>query len=321
VYRDKYAPDPLGYLYCENVELFISALKSWHDRSVIGKESNFLISPAIFDPNHPNRDGNQQRGLSNIAYLQHIWLDFENGELQPDEIAKLFPLNRLVVFNSYNHRTDKPRFRVVFLTNRQLTPEAYELLWDNIATKLEDAGYWVGKEKQRAGINLRPSGLDDSKRTPASLFFAPIQAKNQNHSFFVDNHEPNRHLLDPSVWIENNIVPFPVPFIAKDRSLNIQRTVNQEKVDRATEEWRIANHREGDNYRFYRYAKKLQRAGISLPEIERKLQSEVQSANDPAKRRTKIKSIIASLKKPPQKITDFTASVLGEISKSRGYGS
>jgi hypothetical protein len=64
------------------------------------KEANFLITPAIFDPNHPNREGSQRRGRNNIRYLRHIYLDFEDGELLPEQIGELFPQYRLVVFGN-----------------------------------------------------------------------------------------------------------------------------------------------------------------------------------------------------------------------------
>ncbi len=284
-----------SYLNYSDVDQFVADLKTWHLRQLESKESNFLISPAIFDPQHPDREGNQQRGLKNIVYLRHIWMDFENGELKPDEIADLFPHLRLIVMNTYNHTPNEPRFRVIFPTNRRLTPLAYKLLWDEIAAKFEDAGYWVDKKKQQIG--LRASGLDASPKNPNSLFFAPCEAKNPADSFFIDYNEQSRQLLDPRLWIENNVVPFRVPLIAEDQPFIEQRQVNWVKVEKATDEWRQADHREGDNPRFYQYARKLKWFGMSLPEIERKLRSEVQSANDPIKRRTKIPSIIASLER------------------------
>jgi hypothetical protein len=41
---------------------------------------------------------------------------------------------------------------------------------------------------------------------------------------------------------------------AFNQPFNGQRKVNQEEVEKATEEWRGADHREGDNDRFWRYA-------------------------------------------------------------------
>ena len=111
LYRGKTWGTSLGYIRCGNPDLFIKLLHSWHLRALADKESNFLVSPAIFDPNHPDREGNQKRGLGNIRYNQHLWLDFDYGELPPDAIAELFPNNRLVVFNTYNHTRDQSQFQ------------------------------------------------------------------------------------------------------------------------------------------------------------------------------------------------------------------
>ena len=106
-----------------------------------------------------------------------------------------------------------------------LTSEAYEAVWDNVAAKLRHAGYSVGNKDQQTSKNSRPSGLDVSKRSATSLFYAPCQAKNPADSFFWYYSEAPRQLLDPVLWIENSVVPFRAPFIPKDRSFNDGREV------------------------------------------------------------------------------------------------
>jgi hypothetical protein len=155
-------------------------LRHWHSERPSEKNNNFLISPAIFDPDHPNREPGKRRGLRNIVYLLNLWMDFENGNLRPEEVAELFPNIRLIVFNSYSHTNDKPRFRVLVPLTRPLTCDAYEALWDIIAKKIEDAGYqvWERKRRQKGQTDIRlRSGLDRSKRAAASLFYLPCQAE------------------------------------------------------------------------------------------------------------------------------------------------
>jgi hypothetical protein len=302
VYRDKYSNNPAGYFHCKNIEVFSSVLKSLHSRSVKNKEANFLISPAIFDPNHPNKEGNQRRGLKNIQYLRHIWLDFENGELKPKEIAELFPLNQVIIFNSYNHTADAPRFRVILPASQPLTSAAYEAVWDNVAAKLKHAGYTVGNNDQPTSKSFRPSGLDVSKRTPTSIYYAPCQAKNPADSFFWYYSEAPRQLLNPIIWIENSVVQIRVPFIPKDRPFNDQPEVNQQQVDEATEEWRNSSQHEGEgNDRFWQYALQLRSAGMSIDEIERKLDEEARYGGSPDERRSQIHSIMQSLRQPYRK--------------------
>ena len=110
-------------------------------------------------------------------------------------MAELFPLNQMVIFNSYNHTADNPRFRVIFPTGQPLTPEPHEAVWDNFAAKLRHAGYTVGDKDKQTSKNSRPSGLDDTKRSAASVFYAPCQAKNPADSFFHYYNEAPRRLL------------------------------------------------------------------------------------------------------------------------------
>ena len=65
-------------------------------------------------------------------------MDFENGELQPDELPRLFPDLQMVVTNTFNHTSDKPRFRAVLFTDEPMTIEAYSLIYNSIADKLEE---------------------------------------------------------------------------------------------------------------------------------------------------------------------------------------
>ena len=298
LYSARNSDYPRAYLNLWELDHFIQFLEASFSRTIENKTANLLLSPAIFDPDHPNRGGEQKRGVGNILYLKNIWFDFDEGQLGRDQIAKLFPNIQLIVFNSYSHTKQHPRFRVIVPTNNRLTPDAYERLWDIFARKIERAGYQVWKKKRGDKTTFKNghSGLDDSKRSAASMFFLPCQAKDPTQSFFDVYDGPERTVLDSLAWLNNTLrLDYPEPVVIPFPN-NIQRTVKQEKVRIATEEWRMANHSEGDNDRFYRYAQKLQWAGMSSPEIERELQSEVQFANDPMKRRTKIKSIMSSLK-------------------------
>jgi hypothetical protein len=130
---------PLGYVSGE-IEAFIAFLRICHERRTNSKDENFLFSPAIFDP---DRSAGTNRGKANIAYLRNIVLDFENGELRPEELPNLFPGLRMVVTNTFNHTSDKPRFRTMFPTSEIMTREVYGLIQGCLADKLEDAGYAV----------------------------------------------------------------------------------------------------------------------------------------------------------------------------------
>ena len=193
---------PLGYVSGET-DAFVGFLRRCHERRTNSKNENFLFSPAIFDP---DRSSGTNRGKANIVYLRHIVMDFEDGELRPEELPNLFPGLRMVVTNTFSHTSDQPRFRAVFPTSEIMTPEVYGLIQGCLADKLEDAGYAVdrgGKGRKGAGLsNSRPSGLDWSKSLPTSLFYLPCQAQTSGDSFFHDYCGDDRQPLQPSIWLQ-----------------------------------------------------------------------------------------------------------------------
>jgi hypothetical protein len=62
-----------------------------------------------------------------------VWLDFEDGDLLPEDFVEIFPDTQMMIFNSFNHTPENPRFRVVIPTTQNMTPSQYEKIWDMIA--------------------------------------------------------------------------------------------------------------------------------------------------------------------------------------------
>ena len=299
LFTNKYTTTSL-YLIGTNTDEFIDWLEHLANREVPEKESNQLISPAIFDPRHPNREGTKRRGLGNIDHVRHLWLDFENGDLAPDELPKLFPNIRMVVTNSYHHHTSRPRFHVFIPVRQPLTPDAYEVLWDMIADKIQHAGYEVTKPRSNKGQTreLPRSGLDRGKKTPSSLFYLPCRARDPSESFFVDYRDEGRAILDPEVWFGNSVVPFRRPPPAPPvNSSEKHGELNNDLVEAATRDWRESPFHEGEgNKRLWDYAVKLRAAGLSHNDIEAMLYGEAAFARHPDQRLAQIPSIMNTLK-------------------------
>ena len=131
-----------------------------------------LISPAIFDP---NKCEGSKRGIGNIVYIRGVWLDFEDGDLKPDEFPSLFPYVRMVIFNTFRHTKEKPRFRVFIPTNGIMSPEAYKKIWDQIALKLKDAGYSL--EKPKKGSSLRERAWIKAREPRPAYFTFPVRQR------------------------------------------------------------------------------------------------------------------------------------------------
>ena len=295
LYSSKNSPIPLAYASGE-IDAFVEFLHVCHEHQSKSKDDNYLFSPAIFDP---NRSTERNRGKENILYLRHVVLDFENGELRPEALPKLFPDLQMVVTNTYRHTPDKPRFRAVLFTDEPMTAEAYGLIYNSIADKLEEAGYSVdrpGKKRKASNAsNSRPSGLDWSKSLPTSLFYFPCQAKDPQNSFFIECLE-GRVPLNPSTWIENTTVPLQptLELVEPD----IQRAgVNERMVQSAIQIWRTSKRQKGTGNRmFFELALSLKRAGMDSSQIESTLRSEAHNARRPEKRLAQIPSIMASLR-------------------------
>jgi hypothetical protein len=294
-YSSKFSPIPLAYA-SGDIDAFLEFLRICHEHEPKSKEDLYLFSPAIFDP---NKTTEKSRGKNNILYLRHIVLDFENGELKPETLPKLFPDLQMVVTNTFNHTSDKPRFRAFFFTNEIMTPEVYSLIYNFIADKLEEAGYWVDRPSKHLKIsnapNSRPSGLDWSKSFPTSLFYFPSQAQRPDDSFFIECME-GRYALNPSTWIENTTVPLQPTFESFEPDIQVSR-VDEKIVQSAISTWRTSPSYPGrGNVMFFDLAFSLKRAGMAFPEIESTLRSEAQYARTPNERLAQIPSIMASLR-------------------------
>jgi hypothetical protein len=136
IFYSKSSPIPAAYISGE-IDVFVEFLHICHEHLPKSKEESYLFSPAIIDP---TLSTSSNRGKENVAYLRHIVLDFENGELLPETLPTLFPRLQMVITNTFRHRRDRPRFRAVLFTDELMTAEGYGLIYTSIANKLEEAG-------------------------------------------------------------------------------------------------------------------------------------------------------------------------------------
>ena len=120
LYPDKFSSAPLAYMRWFDEEAFIFVLRQLHQRKVEFKETSWLMSPAIFDP-IASRVPLEVLATSSIFRI--LWLDFEDGDLTPDEFPTLFPHTRMILTNTFRHTVARPRYRAIIPTTQQLTPE------------------------------------------------------------------------------------------------------------------------------------------------------------------------------------------------------
>jgi hypothetical protein len=256
-----------GYFIASSNDDFIAQLETLHPRILKSKTESALISPAVFD-----EDGRKEE---NIRYCRGIWLDFENGDLTPKEFSKKFPDLWMVIFNSYRHTCQKPRFRVLILTTDRLTPAVYKRIWDRIALKLEMGGHQVYLKKGRPSADKKKSGLDNKSRCPTQLYYLPAQCEycDGMDSFFW-NLKEGREALDPVQWIENDHYIPPAPTEATEpQGQASDAPPNLIAIDRAKADYRLTQA--GDfNYQIGRLAGRFEAANMLIWQIESELMAE-----------------------------------------------
>ncbi len=185
---------------------------------------------------------------------------------------------------------------MIILTSDIMTVEVYNLIMNYISSKLEEAGYSVEKQKSTKPTNMLRSGLDVSKRSPASLFYLPSQAKVAEDSFF-DYYDNNgrQEYLDATQRVEHaaiSIDPEPLPWTP---DANQSEDVNQLSVKAAIDKWRLTPEGNG-HAAFFQLAVELRGAGMGASEIQSTLSEEAQQGRSPAERKAQIPSIMSTLK-------------------------
>jgi hypothetical protein len=321
-----YDPIPLAHVDFTADDSFVSGLMALHRRVLDTKEESGLFSPAHFDPDLADETC---RGLDNVRHVRGIWLDNDGGDLRHDEFVRFFPFLRVVIWNTYSHTPEQPRWRAFIPTTHAMSKDVHSLMMAQIQKVLNDKGYWSKKQLETNPRikSCQTHGFDLSKFNAASLFYLPCQAKNPEDSFFLDHNDKGRGPLDVCQWIENRIVDLrpkdePEPAVLMDTAqisecspeaavasklralqaiLLAERAQTcadwQEKaVSKAIEKWRSAAPGDGHNA-FYRLACALHSIGLDKTAIRQSLRIEVAQARSPQKRRAEIESILRSLRK------------------------
>jgi hypothetical protein len=272
-------------------------------------------------------DDGKVKGKANFSSINGIWLDIDDGELTPHELANvILPQFKLVIFNSFNNGVDgKLKYRVLIPTSRPMPSAAYEMVWDVLKEMIGSFGYFVGfrdayAKKARFMPNLKWSGVDQSKRAANSFYYYPCRAiKGGQHSFFHRFLDEPRAYLDPLDMLdfvktfENDYVELPAhrnPVSASLKALREKLTApatpdeteRQAKVaqrkDEAINEWRAISHvDDARNHAFFVLGLRLVRLGTPFHEVKRMLESEARLAPHSEKRKKQVPSIIASLRR------------------------
>jgi hypothetical protein len=323
-FRSIYDAIPLDYVDYTDDESFVAGLRDLHGRALAAKEDAGLFAPAHFDPDLAAETG---RGLDNVQHIRGIWLDNDGGDLSHEEFVRLFPLLRVVVWNTYSSTAEKPRWRAFIPTTCAMSKDVHGIIMAQIERVLNKQGYWSKRQlDQNPRIKARAThGFDLSKFNAASLFYLPCQAKDPKDSFFIDHNDGNRGALNLHQWIERCILdlrpemepkpvatspaapetPAPASVSANLQAVRDKLVADQAEgragrqnamIEKAVENWRSTPRGDGHSA-FFRLGAALQRAGLDEEAIRRTLHDEAIHARSPKERRAEIKDILRSLQK------------------------
>ncbi|TXN44848.1 hypothetical protein [Methylobacterium sp. WL7] len=193
---------------------YISWLKKESTKSYAKKDDVPLVSPAFYNPLWV---GKGKRGKKNVVFASGVMLDFDDTELGPDELAKIFTELQMVAYSTFSNSSTNLRYRAYLPTTCPMLIPEYNVITHAIIQAIESAGY-RGKQKGAAkpngsdsesesdrftlGGNLKRHGIDMGKIGPYSIFHLPCRSPS-GHSFFNHYSGPGRAPLDVNQWLSS----------------------------------------------------------------------------------------------------------------------
>jgi hypothetical protein len=196
----------------------------------------------------------------------------------------------MMVYSSFNHTSDNPRYRVCIPTSYFVTPEINEAICWTIADKLSKLRYGdKGSE--------RPHGLDTSKFNGTALFYRP----SHRPEMFLTEYLTDRQPLNPYHWI--NQAP-PAAWLAAKMIEKVQQIVEEpiaidntperkaSRIAGAVKHFRITGYEEGKGRtKLYGLFKSLIDIGCSDYEASTIMHQETPFMHDPRERAGEVKRL------------------------------
>lgn len=288
-------------LYRETVnsnDELINSLEDAFKNAIKTKDSAMLISPASFK----KVEGvTTTRGLANIESIYGIWFDVDGGHMKMSDVKNMLPNIRIVMFDTFS---GKGRYRIFIPTKTPMSFEVDKIVKNEILNLMEKQGF------SHESSSKKFSGIDRSKITPSSFFYAPASNAHRTKNVFDRSHNDHAdYELDPATIIENAEIEVPAEatYTAKptdpDSKLEKIRARlklidstrnNDEIIEKAVATYKAVPKGMGlRNGAFFVFGATLKNAGLSLSEIENTLK---QHADDDD-RKKQIPSILNSLKR------------------------
>ena len=193
-----------------------------------------------------------------------IFLDIENGEMMPEDFAKVFPDLEFLAYSSWSHTPDAPRYRIGIPGTQLIPPEIHALILHTIVDRLEAAGWGD------ALSDGKKHGVDIGKLHEAAMFYLPSKRPD---CFLTHVHE-GRKPLDPREWVKlipDDLLVSPPPPVPPEIHHHEHAPAHKDKqVHWAIDYWRKRGCVKGKGRtQLWLLAKRLAEAGCDEAEMRR----------------------------------------------------
>jgi hypothetical protein len=273
---------------------FVAFMRQQSGTPVDAKDKWPLFNMTTFEM----RDGEDgYRRQNNFKCAYGLVLDFDNGQLSPEDFERIFWLDAgpegktsFIICNSFSRSARQPnRYRVI-LPFRNPCPslEIFQLIYDSLVQRIRVV----------TGYEDSEIGLDKVCRSGIQSFRLPCTNRNQREwAFFkiygMTTREFMKSAIDPLTYKKL----LPIPRSKRDHDSWNRQIKNETPEFLAIKDLKKAElmaMKEGRHQMYYDFGILLRGNGYSLDEIHVEL-SEI-AANDPKMRR-KAKDIMTSLYK------------------------
>jgi hypothetical protein len=168
--------------------MLAATLRRWQGWEYRKKHEVPMYSPTLFAA---ELDPVKNRGKENALIMRGIILDIEHGAISPAEFPAIFPELQMILYSSFNHTNESPRYRICIPTTHFVTPQINEVICWTLVHKLSKLGYGdKGSE--------RPHGLDTGKFEGTSMFYRP----STRPEMFLTEHLADRQPLNSAQWTQ-----------------------------------------------------------------------------------------------------------------------
>lgn len=263
----------------------VDLLRTYSTLQVDDKTKLAAFSPARYIAG--NGLTQKKKGNENLVFAKNIGLDFDGGDMEPDEFAATFPGWRMCIYSTFSSKPEAKRWRIIIETDDVLDYDSYKVVTKYILERLNDAGYY-GKKQVMDDITIRRRaskpfkglhGCDESKLGPTCVLFVPGGRPN---SFFLD-YDTGRIPLSVYDLVVNNArvdLPSEIELAEMTRTKTttkappkpvVSKTPSTPRADRlqvAHDKWHRDGDHDGHRHRgFFDLGRDLMNAGLDAAAI------------------------------------------------------